>query len=606
MPLINKDPKRMGNVVVTEFVDSVGTSPVTFTLQNADPPQETLQLFNISPYDLLVSVGTQSNITVPSYRSVSITEDYTSFSIQSTVGVGGFRARCFYEDVDEADEQVLSQRIDATNALLADRATDLSYRGLNIKLPFGTSLTPCKGDGTTEDSTAFQAAINYCIANNVPLLIPSVPTGFLISTPVTGIGRITIIGQGKGSNLINNVPVGQTCLTIDGSSLSYPYADGTLLKDFMITGNSTSNGNGLKLNWAAYSTIDNVWLWKNYNGLVMGMDNIACNFNKLYCKYNVNNGIDDTNWTNAGDANLDCRFLECTFEQNAKGIYWKSDRVYMSQSMAENNASIDMHFVGVAVLNQCYFEAGTAFTGKNLKMEGYKSSISDSVFYGNNNTYTALDYNTTVYAARVVFSNVKGTSGTIAYSGVAQATNSIFRDCDYGGCDTPLTPNADTAVVRMDSNNPTVSTLTIKNTIRIDNNPNGYLPINGSVKPTTDLAYDLGDSTHNWFRIYGNEVYLKSYAHLGTVASLPATSSFYRNSLITVRGSSGVDSTYLCIQNDAGNYVWVNLTVTSGTTVNRPSSVYVGMPYFDTTLGKPISCKSVSPVTWVDATGATV
>jgi hypothetical protein len=46
----------------------------------------------------------------------------------------------------------------------------------------------------------------------------------------------------------------------------------------------------------------------------------------------------------------------------------------------------------------------------------------------------------------------------------------------------------------------------------------------------------------------------------------------------------------------------------SGTTANRPTSkLWIGRGYFDTTLGKPVWVKQVSPtVVWVDATGTTV
>jgi len=49
----------------------------------------------------------------------------------------------------------------------------------------------------------------------------------------------------------------------------------------------------------------------------------------------------------------------------------------------------------------------------------------------------------------------------------------------------------------------------------------------------------------------------------------------------------------------------------SGTTANRPTSSvavrWVGMPYYDTTLGIPIWLESVSPAdVWVDATGTPV
>lgn len=42
----------------------------------------------------------------------------------------------------------------------------------------------------------------------------------------------------------------------------------------------------------------------------------------------------------------------------------------------------------------------------------------------------------------------------------------------------------------------------------------------------------------------------------------------------------------------------------SGTTANRPTkNLFIGRPYFDTTIGKPIWLKSVRPTVWVTADG---
>ena len=41
-------------------------------------------------------------------------------------------------------------------------------------------------------------------------------------------------------------------------------------------------------------------------------------------------------------------------------------------------------------------------------------------------------------------------------------------------------------------------------------------------------------------------------------------------------------------------------------TAKRPPVPVIGQHTFDTTLGKPIWCKSLNPVVWVDATGAAV
>lgn len=49
-----------------------------------------------------------------------------------------------------------------------------------------------------------------------------------------------------------------------------------------------------------------------------------------------------------------------------------------------------------------------------------------------------------------------------------------------------------------------------------------------------------------------------------------------------------------------------SFTIPYGETAVRPTEPKVSECYFDTTLGKPIWCKSLSPIVWVDAAGTTV
>jgi hypothetical protein len=123
MPVISQETKRMGSLAVTEFVDSVGSNGVTYTLQDTTVQQETLAIYNISPVDLLVSVGSQSNVSVPAYRSITLTESFTAFTIQSVSGVGGFRAKCSYEDADEQDEKDFFNKF---TTQMADMVTQLA------------------------------------------------------------------------------------------------------------------------------------------------------------------------------------------------------------------------------------------------------------------------------------------------------------------------------------------------------------------------------------------------------------------------------------------------------------------------------------------------
>jgi hypothetical protein len=43
-----------------------------------------------------------------------------------------------------------------------------------------------------------------------------------------------------------------------------------------------------------------------------------------------------------------------------------------------------------------------------------------------------------------------------------------------------------------------------------------------------------------------------------------------------------------------------------GTTAQRPVAPALYLNYFDTTIGQPVWCSSITPVTWVNAAGVTV
>ncbi|MGF6951869.1 hypothetical protein QF028_004374 [Neobacillus sp. B4I6] len=145
MPLITNQPRRNGSLVVTEFVDSVGTNNVTFSIPD-NIEQETLQIYNISPVELLVNVGTQSNVSVPAYRGITLNETFTAFSIKSSLGVGGFRATCSYQDSDEEDEIILDDKITALTTSLVQKASQ-SDISVNPKW-FGASGSKQSTTGT--------------------------------------------------------------------------------------------------------------------------------------------------------------------------------------------------------------------------------------------------------------------------------------------------------------------------------------------------------------------------------------------------------------------------------------------------------------------------
>lgn len=54
-------------------------------------------------------------------------------------------------------------------------------------------------------------------------------------------------------------------------------------------------------------------------------------------------------------------------------------------------------------------------------------------------------------------------------------------------------------------------------------------------------------------------------------------------------------------------WLYVSPIGQSGTTAKRPvKQLFIGRPYFDTTLGYSINVKTVSPAVWVNGAGSTV
>lgn len=148
MPEINTPSRGMGNNVVTEITDSVGTSEVTY---NFTKPQDTLTIQNLGAVDLIVSVGNQTNKEVKAFKETTFTtERFMSFKIKTLTNHGSFRASASYKDVDEEDEKEFSKQIGSlTKSQFMQRL--LSSQVTKIKL-IGDSITAGAGvDGYYDD-----------------------------------------------------------------------------------------------------------------------------------------------------------------------------------------------------------------------------------------------------------------------------------------------------------------------------------------------------------------------------------------------------------------------------------------------------------------------
>lgn len=95
-------------------------------------------------------------------------------------------------------ELSLGANLTGVKSQLARNANDVLGRGLNIKIPFETSLSPAIGDGVADDTIAILAMVDYCKINSIETLI--IPYGtFKINQNIIIDFPLSIIGFGLSS-----------------------------------------------------------------------------------------------------------------------------------------------------------------------------------------------------------------------------------------------------------------------------------------------------------------------------------------------------------------------------------------------------------------------
>lgn len=142
----------------------------------------------------------------------------------------------------------------------------------HVRGRMSTALSPfwwgAAGDGATDDSAAFQAAIDNAKSTGVPVRVPSVPVGYLISTPLNlnDSDRLLIFGD-------RYVPAANALYAIS------PTDSSTLI------GNTGTGGciaccigaNGLTLRNLNFASIKSGLATPSTIGLIMGTSNRATN-----------------------------------------------------------------------------------------------------------------------------------------------------------------------------------------------------------------------------------------------------------------------------------------------------------------------------------------
>jgi hypothetical protein len=130
-------------------------------------------------------------------------------------------------------------------------------------LPVSATWFGAKGDGSTDDTLAIQAAVTYCLANNLTLYVPA--GTYLCTAQITGTGRLNMFGAGIRNTTFHFPENSGFWFTVPDQFHSVH------LRDFSVLGAETDSGNpAIKLFNAAsavpnpanteLSDITNVWI----------------------------------------------------------------------------------------------------------------------------------------------------------------------------------------------------------------------------------------------------------------------------------------------------------------------------------------------------------
>lgn len=177
------------------------------------------------------------------------------------------------------------------------------------------------GDGSTDDTSAIQAAIDYCtnLSNRKQTLyFPAANAGatYKITAPLVISGRLNIVGDGEFTTTIYAVGLsaGQFILDFNNLASDVIYTGG--LQNITVRSDN-SLPTGIRLNNSSYWTLKNVQLYELAVGTYITGTGCFSNFFERVTCYDITSyGFQFDNFTGGGQY----QFIGCTFTGNI-GFY---------------------------------------------------------------------------------------------------------------------------------------------------------------------------------------------------------------------------------------------------------------------------------------------
>lgn len=358
------------------------------------------------------------------------------------------------QKANQSDLNITNQNVSANAASLAQNTSFLQSTSINVKIPFGTGLTPAKGDGVTDDTAAIQAVINYAqtlvtdrFKDGVTVLIPK-GTFKVSGTLTVTSSNIMIAGNSHSDSVLYADSANFDIVNFDGSSLSL-YAVG--MKNLRIyTPTNATSGYHVRVTKTINAIFQNLYLVGWYNGI--GMDGAAQTYfdNILLTQENRSAGVSnlaldglETNGINSdvhfSNFQIDPSILSSSSSdysmsiKSADGIYFSNIHVHGGLKIEPDNIGNGQTCASI-FFNNAYFDvandANIQFTGSATAYRNFK--FTNCYFRQGSH---GIKFNTTSTVSKVQFSNC--TFGEAKNSGVycnnsnskaVTFTNCIFTD----------------------------------------------------------------------------------------------------------------------------------------------------------------------------------
>lgn len=300
-------------------------------------------------------------------------------------------------------------------------------------------------DGSTDDATALQSAINTAISTGKPLILN--PGTAIVGTPLSISATLTIVGSGREKTILKaKTSLNDYVISFTGGSAGVGIV-GAHLSDFTVDGNSAGQtaGGGIKADGAVQCSFERIHLTSCYNwglklgpitGGAFGHHNrvVQCLFDQGGSSAGFGGGVwatsSDENWFNTSDF----EFLGGTTSPIGSNPIMFYDETGLQHITAANFVAGSNNCIGVRVQNAkdtkivaCTFD-GTA--GDSVFIAGTRCVIAGNVFTspGDNGSIAAsgvhLEFNTHYNA---VSDNIFETATT------ASKTRSLVREESTGG-----------------------------------------------------------------------------------------------------------------------------------------------------------------------------